>query len=273
GELKKEDAMSKPPYRLHLISTDITSSMWMLQVQDNDGYGLMFDTEMDGLINSNNNNLNSFTDKLRKIYENETLSLMRKTDRERILIEEGKMSMLLSGTPRQFFKLVPDTENGLFSRIIPIKFNGRSTWMSSYEANSINYEDYFDQIALKISELFQILYKSDIQFRFEFTQSQLEKLDEEFKIRLKNVMDIAGIDGRATVMRLGAITLKIAIIFSTIRAFENNKLNEHNFCEDVDFETALTLSGFVLQNVIKILRNMNEERVESCFRGKKLDYY
>lgn len=273
GKLDKDDVGEKPPYKSQLIPTDITSSKWLKQMSDNNGYGLMYDTEIDGLIESNNGKLRSFTDSLRKAYEGEPLSLMRKTDDERLLVEQGKMSLLLSGTPGQFFKLIPDAENGLFSRIIPYKFQGVNEWQNVFESKELDYNEYFKPLSEKTLKYFIKLYSLSDQVVFSLTKDQGMVFNKTFEQRLKTIIEDTGWDGRATVMRLGAITMKIAMIFSVVRRLDEDTLSSEIVCSDIDFRSALEISQRIMDNVMDTLRMMKNERVEHMYRGKKLDFF
>ena len=181
--------------------------------------------------------------------------------------------MLISGTPQQFLRLTPNAENGMHSRLTPFYLKGSNQWLSSYQNSSINLEEYFNEYAIKITELFLVLDNRDSDIIVEFTIEQLQKLDDEFTKRLEFILTNVGSEGRASVMRLGAITMKIAMIFTIIRSFEINNLQDLIICNDADFDSALKLSGVILQHTIKTLRMMNDERLENCYRGKKLDYF
>ena len=234
----------------------------------------MYDTEIDGLVESNSGNLRSFTDYLRKAYEGEPLSLMRKTNRERVAVEEGKMSLLLSGTPGQFFKLIPDAENGLFSRVIPLVFKGSDKWQNAYEPDQFDFECYFEELSLKVFSYFQRLESLPESIKFELTKQQcISILIRQFSQRLDKIKNVVGIDGRATVLRLGAIVIKIAMILTTLRRLENNQLDNQYQCDEQDFQAAMTITEVILNHVALTLKMMKNERIEHCYRGKKLDYF
>lgn len=272
-EIDRDELGDKPPYKVLLIPADITSAMWVKQMSDNDGYGIMYDTEIDGLIESNSGNLRSFTDYLRKAYENEPLTLMRKTNSERLSVEEGKMSLLLSGTPKQHLKLLPSAENGLFSRIITLNFNGSNDWKSVIDDNDFDFEKHFENLGLDVLNLFTKLDKKLTTTFFKLTNNQLFKLDNEFKKRTDRVNKIAGIDGRATVYRLGPITVKIAMILNMFRRIDDIEIKDEYICSDEDFDSALIISGVILEHVLKTLKTMNSKRLELTYRGNRLDYY
>ncbi len=273
GEITREELGKKPPFKVQFIASDITSSMWVKTISDNDGHGIMYDTEIDGLVESNSGNLRSFNDYLRKAYEGEPIHLMRKTDDERVSVEEGKMSLLLSGTPKQFFKLIPDAENGLFSRVIPLKFNGVSEWQDAFELDEFDYENYFEELSYQVFEYFQELETLPESVSFKLTNEQLIALDNEFKARTERINEIAGVDARATVFRQGAITVKIAMILNTLRRLEGGQVHNQNECSQEDFESAMTISAIALEHVLQTLKMMNNERVENTYRGVRLDYF
>lgn len=262
----------KPPFELLIIPTNITSAMLIKQLSENSGNGLMYDTEIDSLVESNSGSLRSFSDDLRKIYEGEQMGVMRKTGSERVKIPKPKMSLLLSGTPSQFHKLIPDSENGLFSRIIAFHFKGKSNWRSSYNSEAVDFKKYYQELSEKLYDYFEILrYKREINFHF--SDRQYELFDTEFRKRLESVHTELGNVGRATVLRLGSITFKIAMIFNTIRCLDNEELRDVNICCDDDFNNSLHITEKLLVHSISALKLIKENKAASSFSGKKLDYF
>jgi lysophospholipase L1-like esterase len=66
-----------------------------------------------------NNAKRNYSDGFHKAFYHEKISYLRCKDCEYVTLEVLKLSALLSGTSRQVQSLVPDAENGLFSRFIP----------------------------------------------------------------------------------------------------------------------------------------------------------
>jgi len=274
GEISKEELGEKPSYVVLLLPPDITSAMLIKQLEENGGRGFMFDTEIDGLVNSNSGILRAFTDILRKASEGEPIQYFRKTDNERRYIENPILSLLISGTPEQFSRLIQDAENGLFSRIITYNFKGNGEWIDAYDPSPFDYESHFDELSQFILELYNVLEAfEESPIQFTLSKIQLIKLDELFKERLGEATDITGDDGRASIFRLAGITVRIAMILSIIERFEENKLNNDIVCNDKIFETALAISGELVPHIIESIQRMNNLRVENCYRGKKLDYF
>lgn len=117
---KKGDAAEpeEPPFLTLFIPANSTATVVYQTLSQNDGVGLLFETEGDTLANAFNSDLGNYSDGFRKAFHHETISYLRKKDREYVEIVKPKFSAILSGTPQQVFNLIPSAENGLFSRFI-----------------------------------------------------------------------------------------------------------------------------------------------------------
>lgn len=274
GEIKYHEVGPKPKLETFSIPADITASMLVLQLFENNGTGFVFDTEMDTMVESTKGSDTTLSPLLRKAYEGEPITLMRKTNREHIIVPEGRLSMLQSGTPRQFFRLIPDTENGLFSRIIPYILHSDLGWKDALDIDDFDYEGHFAGYAQKVLDYFLELESYEDPIVFELSKEQLDEFDRHFRARLQQAKDIAGLDVRATVIRLGAITVKIAIILSTLRKLDSQEpFNSSNLVSDIDLSVAFSISDIILNNVMDTLKMMKNRQIEDCFRGKKLEYF
>ncbi|MDT0646942.1 DUF3987 domain-containing protein [Zunongwangia sp. F260] len=274
GGIKYSEVGPKPKLETFSIPADITPPMLVLQLFENNGTGFVFDTEMDTMVESAKGSDTTISPLLRKAYEGEPITLMRKTNREHLIVPEGRLSMLQSGTPRQFFRLIPDTENGLFSRIIPYILHSDLGWKDALDIDDFDYEGYFAGHAQKVLDYFIELESYEDPIVFELSKEQLDKFDKHFRARLQQAKSIVGLDVRATVIRLGAITVKIAIILSTLRKLDlQEKFNNSNLVNDLDLSVAFSISDIILNNVMDTLKMMKNGQIEDSFRGKKLEYF
>ncbi len=274
GEIKYQEVGPKPKLETFGIPADITPSMLVLQLFENNGTGFVFDTEMDTMVESAKGSDTTISPLLRKAYEGEPITLMRKTNREHLIVPEGRLSMLQSGTPRQFFRLIPDTENGLFSRIIPYILHSDLGWKDALDIDDFDYEGYFADYAQKVLDYFIELESYEDPIVFELSNEQLDKFDKHFRARLQQAKGIAGLDVRATVIRLGAIAVKIAIILSTLRKLDlQEQFDKSNVVSDTDLNAAFSVSDIILNNVMDTIKMMKNRQIEDCFRGKKLEYF
>ena len=107
----------------------------------------MFETEGDTLANTFGSDYGNYSDGFRKAFHHETISYIRRKDREYVNIKHPKLSTLLTGTPRQILNLISDAENGLFSRFAFYYLDTKLVWNNVF-ANSGNetLEDYFQTL-------------------------------------------------------------------------------------------------------------------------------
>ena len=118
-EFDKEKILEKPkaPIEKMLFLPANNSSSGMFQLlENNEGKGLIFETEADTLTGTFKQDYGDYSDGFRKAFQHETISYYRKTDSEYVEIKKPKLSTVLTGTPKQVFSLFPNAENGLFSR-------------------------------------------------------------------------------------------------------------------------------------------------------------
>lgn len=106
------------PMRTLIIPANSSASAFIKTLADNDGVGLLFETEGDTLSQTLKSDYGNYSDTLRKAYHHEPVSLCRRKDREHLEIDCPKLSAVLAGTPGQVRNLIPDSENGLFSRFM-----------------------------------------------------------------------------------------------------------------------------------------------------------
>lgn len=107
-----------PPQKTLIIPANSSASSFMSLLSDNEGIGLLFETEGDTLSQTLKSEHGNYSDVLRKGFHHETISMSRRKDREFVELQSPRFSVVLSGTPRQVQRLIPDEEDGLLSRFI-----------------------------------------------------------------------------------------------------------------------------------------------------------
>ncbi|MBE6320891.1 MAG: DUF3987 domain-containing protein, partial [Bacteroidales bacterium] len=91
-----------------------SSASALIKVMDEyNGRGIVFATEMDTLTQTLRAAYGQFGDIVRCIFEHETVSQLRRQNNEFIEIRSPRIAMLLSGTPNQVSPLLRNRENGL----------------------------------------------------------------------------------------------------------------------------------------------------------------
>lgn len=101
-----------------IVPANSSASAFIKTLADNNGTGLMFETEGDTLSQTLKSDYGNYSDTLRKAFHHEPVSLCRRKDREFLELDCPKLSVVLAGTPGQVRNLIQDSENGLFSRFM-----------------------------------------------------------------------------------------------------------------------------------------------------------
>lgn len=101
-----------------IIPANSSASAFIKTLADNNGTGLMFETEGDTLSQTLKSDYGNYSDTLRKAFHHEPVSLCRRKDWEFLELDCPKLSVVLAGTPGQVRNLIQDSENGLFSRFM-----------------------------------------------------------------------------------------------------------------------------------------------------------
>ncbi len=167
-------------------------------------------------------------------------------------IDCPRLSAVLSGTPKQIQNLIPEVENGLFSRFIFYYLEMSSVWKDVFERKAENgLDDYFGRFAQQYYELHKIM-KSTLNIEFTLTVSQQQQFNNIFA-RWQNIYEtLVGQEYTATVRRLGLITFRMAMIFSVLRIMENGELPLKLVCEEREFQNAISITGVLIVHAKKV---------------------
>lgn len=246
----------KPPEKMLFIPANNSASGVFQLLHDNDGKGLIFETEGDTMAFAFKSDYGNYSDGFRKAFHHETIRYYRKTDREFVDIECPRLSAVLSGTPKQVQNLIPEVENGLFSRFIFYYLEMSSVWKDVFERRAeTGLDEYFDRFSQQYFELYKIL-KSAINFEFTLTTGQQQQFNSTFA-RWQNIYEtLVGQEYVATVRRLGLITFRMAMIFSILRILENGELPRKLICEERDFQNAISITEVLIIHAKKVFTDL-----------------
>lgn len=248
----KSSKPKKPSFKTLLIPANSSSSAVIQKLQSNDGIGLICETEIDTLSSALSNEWGNYSDMIRKAFQHEKISFARKMNNDYIEIPEPKLSVALSGTFNQVPKLIKSVEDGLFSRMIFYVFKDVPVWRTvTPESHENQYVDEFEGVGFFINEKYQFINRKD--FIFRLSPDQWKEINKTYSGLLKQHIAFYGIDIASTVVRLGLITYRIAMILSILRVDEKNLPDTYINCKDQDFETALQLSKVYLSHALFML--------------------
>ena len=239
-----------------IIPANSSATMVYQILAENDGRGLMFETEGDTLANVFASDYGNYSDGFRKAFHHEPISYMRRKGNEQVELLQPKLSTVLSGTPRQIASLIPDTENGLFSRFIFYYVDFKLTWLNVFASgNETSIDEVFDGIGSRILDLYQNLNNTEV--RFSLTSRQKEAFNSYFQNAQLHYHSKLGDDFIASVRRMGLITYRIAMVLSVIRMIDEDDFPALLYCHDGDFECAIIISKTLLQHTERVYTELS----------------
>lgn len=256
---KKKVDMEKPeepPMRMLFIPANSSATAVYQVLNDNGGEGLMFETEGDTLANTFGSDYGNYSDGFRKAFHHETISYIRRKDREYVNIKQPKLSTLLTGTPRQILNLISDAENGLFSRFAFYYLDTKLVWNNVF-ANSGNetLEEYFQNLGKEYQDFYNIL-KECNDITFYLTAQQEADFNATFDRWQQDYVETCGEEFIATVRRLGVIMFRIAMILSALRIMEDGNFEDTLCCLDQDYHTAKTIAEVLIQHDARVFHTL-----------------
>ena len=260
GKDENLEKPSKPPERMLFIPANNSVTGVYQLISDNKGRGLIFETEGDTLAQAFKSDYGNYSDGFRKAFHHETISYYRRTDREYVDIEKPCLSTVLSGTPKQVATLIPNAENGLFSRFMFYYMNIKPTWKNVFQnSNKVGLDDYYNQLGSEFLELYKTL-KNNPQIEIRLTTTQQQQFNTFFESLQTKYINLQPEEYIATIRRLGLIAFRIMMLFTAFRIMEDGDVNATKECEDIDFENAITIISILVKHSSKVFNDLPIEQ-------------
>ena len=251
----------EPPFLTLFVPANSTATVVYQTLSQNDGVGLLFETEGDTLANAFNSDLGNYSDGFRKAFHHESISYLRKKDHEFVEIVQPKFSAVLSGTPQQIFNLIPDAENGLFSRFVFYVMPTQLVWHDMFACSGTIADEQFKQIGRDFYDFHKAFSKKRVQFAF--SRAQQHQFNNFFEATQLRYAQLFGDDIIASVRRLGLILFRFAMILSVLRLIDDppkpakkGEKELHLVCIDADFATALAMVKVLLQHTASVFQTL-----------------
>lgn len=266
GETINQEPPVKPPFKVVYIPANTSYAKILWHLEQNEGTGIICETEADTLGNVFKQEWGSYSDMLRKSFHHERLSSSRKTNNEFTEVNSPCLSIALSGTPSQVTGLIASAEDGLFSRFLFYAFKVDQFWkdVSPY-VSEINLTDHFKQLSYKVYSMVKFLQLGETYVTL--SKEQWQQLNRQCSNWLNDITTFTGEDAASIVKRLGLILYRIAMLFTALRKFENAEAGEQIECTDIDFNTAFQLAEIYLQHSILMFNNLPRQQESNSFQG------
>uniref|UniRef100_UPI004047465A DUF3987 domain-containing protein n=1 Tax=Algoriphagus sp. TaxID=1872435 RepID=UPI004047465A len=259
----KDDTRQKPSYpleRMLLIPANSSASGTYLLLADNNGIGLIFETEGDTLTLAFKTDYGNYSDGFRKAFHHEAISYYRKTDREYVDIKTPRLSAVLSGTPKQINALIPSAENGLFSRFLFYKIEMNPKWKDVFDKSvGGGLDNYFETLGLEFHEFYNKLNEGS-EIGFKMTQGQEVEFNKFFEEINAEYLELLGEEYIATVRRIGLSAFRICMTISALRLMETRDFSPELICTDQDLQTAFDMVKVLIKHAEQVFSELPLER-------------
>lgn len=252
-----EDEPENPGNKMLYIPANNSKSGIVENLADNNGAGVLFETEGDTLADAIKTDYGGFSDILRKGFHQEPISFFRRVGREYREIETPRLSVVLTSTPDQYQKLIPNIQNGLFSRFLHYRLSPNRDFKDVFDPAKNAYQDYFNglgQTFLNYYEQLESLENDPILF--DLRDSQKAHFLTVFRDWKTEVGEYVSTDLDGTVNRLGLICFRLAMILTALRNFEQGDYSKTMLCEDIDFYNALRIVEILKSHAIAVFYDL-----------------
>ncbi len=265
GDTSTEEQPTKPTFKVVYIPANTSYAKILWHLEQNEGTGIICETEADTLGNVFKQEWGSYSDMLRKSFHHERLSSSRKGNNEFTEVNAPSLSIALSGTPNQVTGLISSSEDGLFSRFIFYAFKVEQKWKDvSPNANNINLTEHFKVLSLRVFNMVQFLQREETIVTI--TNQQWQQLNQTCEAWLNEVTMFTAEEAASIVKRLGLILYRMAMLFTALRKFENGEAANQVVCTDEDFSTALRLAEIYLHHSILMFNNLPKQSEATQFK-------
>jgi hypothetical protein len=259
GKNESLEKPSQPPERMLFIPANNSATGAYQLISDNEERGLMFETEVDTMAQAFKSDYGYYSDGFRKAFHHETISYYRTTDREYVDIEKPCLSTVLSGTPKQIATLIPNAENGLFSRFIFYYMNIKPVWKDVFaKRTTVSLEEHYERLGNDFLGLYKTL-KNNPPIEVTLSRKQEQKFNAFFAELQTKYINLQPEEYIATVRRLGLIAFRFAMLFTALRIMEDGDVNKTKECEDVDFDNALAMVKVLVKHSSKVFNDLPVE--------------
>lgn len=270
AKLKKgEDVPEKPippPFKIVFIPADCSHSRMIEHLMQNDGQGIICETEADTMSGAKKQDWGDYSPSLRKAFHHEKITFTRKTNNEYIEVNEPRIAVALTGTPNQAPGLISSAEDGLFSRFLFYAYKNEITWQDpSPIGKTIVFNDHFEKLSFQVLDIINFLSLSPTEINL--TAHQWAQLNTTFNTMLTDVTIYTSEDAASIVFRLGLVLYRVCMIFTALRKFENSDCTTEYTCTDIDFENALAIVQTYLQHSILMFNNLPKQGDAMQFQG------
>lgn len=210
----------KPPVQSLILPANTSAAAFHKALADRGGRAVLIESEIDTLVNALGQEWGKFDDSLRKAFHHERISYLRKD--EEVEIREAQLSVVLSGTPGQFQRLIQSTENGLYSRMAVYYFEAPPVWIDQRPTQSAQQrEGEFEASAARVSNLYHELRHRREPLQVMIKDEHWDAHRDTFApmLRRAHAVGVGHLDD--VIKRAGLIAFRITQVLAVWRQYES----------------------------------------------------
>ena len=259
---------SPPEKMLFIPANNSTTGLFQLMAENEDR-GIIFETEGDTLSQAFKSDYGNYSDGFRKAFHHETITYYRRTDKEFVEMENPCLSAVLSGTPRQVITLMPNAENGLFSRFIFYYLDIDADWIDVFaHSSSDGIDAHYKTLGDEFYKFYNLL-KLNPEIKINVSETQSKSFFNYFSKTQTKYINIQSDEYIATVRRMGLIAFRFAMIFTALRIMEDGDITKERECSDIDFNNAIEMVTVLIKHSSKVFSTLPTDNKTIKFKNKK----
>ena len=279
-----------------LIAGDSTLAAFYKALEEQGGCGYMHESEGSVITDIWKNAAANYNTALRKAAEHEPISRNRVKGASEI--KNPRLSMLLTGTFGQYKALVPNVENGYFSRLLTVVIRGTNPFDKRYVSSKGGQSAVPKIVGQRLLRVYESLLCGD-EREWSLTEAQKERLGEHLETEYGTLISLLGDNFHSAVVRMAVQIERIAMVLSAMRGGENPHTmrgNEHTdsripdgirdktggdnnrpcmvdtlYCSDQDYEAAEMIGNKMLMHMAAAYRMIDGDAQECVPEIKPID--
>ena len=262
-----------------LIPGDSTFPAFFKRLYENGGHGYVHESEGSVITDIWKSQAATYNSILRKAAEHEQVSHNRVKEMQ--VIPCPQLSVLLTGTFSQYRHLVPNIENGYFSRLLPLIVRDTQPFDSRYVEAAAPEEPISRQVGQQLANLCTRLYCQPEQ-EWSLTKEQKSRLAQHLSTEYKALIGMLGENFHSAVVRMAVQIERIAMILTAMRIQNTDRCTDRIqktdyvesgdkdrpslvdtiYCSDEDYEAAEMIGGKLILHAAVAYKMIEGERAE-----------
>jgi len=259
-----KDYGKKTESRRIILSGNSSTSALIEDFAKNKGVGILMESEADFIGQNAGQDWGNNSPIFRGAYHHEMISFSRRTNKEKIQIDNPKLAICLTSTIDQLSGITKSVDDGLFSRFIFYNFEPKIEWKSprpkstdEINTRNIKLQDFGEDIVKfykkNVDEDGEI--KNYIQFKY--SEKQWNKFDDFFGTKLDNAEHYGNENLIPSIKRMGLIVYRLSMVLTSIRSLEIKTKTLK--CSDIDFDIAIYLGEILLNHTELIIESLPKQ--------------